>query len=285
SAAPFSVLATDRIPNLVVGGAGNPGQFFPRWRYEPLDDPTTPQGAFSFDEPEVVIVDGHRRIDNVTDAALVDYQLTYGSQTTKDDIFYYAYALLHSQDYRETFAADLKKMLPRIPKVNTREIFEAFVEAGRELFDLHVGYEQMEPLPGLTITGNDPQGDEHAWFQVQKMAYGKRRVDGKLVPDKTTVIYNPHITINGIPPEAQEYMLGARSAIDWIIERYQVKTDKASGIVNDPNDWSSEHGQPRYILDLLTRIVTVSMRTVEIVDSLPRLTFSEAGAITADGES
>jgi len=278
AAAPFSVLATDQLPNLVLGGAGNPGQYFPRWRYEPLDNPEATQGAFAFDEPESVVVDGYRRIDNITDTALADYQKTYGRQVTKDDIFYYVYGLLHSPDYREAFAADLKKMLPRIPKVDARETFEAFVDAGRSLFDLHVDYEHAERYSGLMITGDQPQGDEYDWCRVTKMTYGKKRVDGKLVPNKTTIIYNPHITITGIPPEAQEYMLGARSAIDWIIERYQVKTDKPSGITNDPNDWSREHNQPRYILDLLARIVTVSMRTVEIVDGLPRRTFSDDGA-------
>jgi len=106
------------------------------------------------------------------------------------------------------------------------------------------------------------------------MRYGGRGT----AKDKTTIIYNDHITITGIPLEAQAYMLGARSAIDWIIERYQIKTDKPSGIVNDPNDWSREHNQPRYILDLLARIMAVSLRTMEMAQSLPRLTFNETGA-------
>ena len=278
AAAPFSVLATDQLPNLVLGGAGNPGQFFSRWRYEPLGDDSTPQASFAFDEFEGVVMDGYRRIDNITDQALADYQKAYGPHVSKDDIFWYVYGLLHSSDYREQFAADLKKMLPRIPQVDTRESFEAFVDAGRELMDLHLDYEHAEPWIGLTIKGGEPQGDPYDWYRITKMAYGKRRLDGKQVPDKTTVVYNPHITITGIPLEAQEYMLGARSALDWIIERYQIKTDKPSGITNDPNDWSKEHHQPRYILDLLTRIVTVSMRTVEIVDALPRLAFDVAGA-------
>ena len=278
AAAPFSVLATDQLPNLVLGGAGNPGQFFPRWRYEPLDSGEATQGAFAFDEPGGVVVDGYRRIDNITDTTLADYQRVYGRQTTKDDIFYYIYGLLHSPDYREAFAADLKKMLPRIPKVDTRDTFEAFVNGGRELFDLHIDYEHAERYPDLVITGDEPQGDEYDWFRVTKMAYGKKRVDGKLFADRTTVVYNPHITVNGIPPEAQEYMLGPRSAIDWIIERYQIKTDKPSGIINDPNDWSREHNQSRYILDLLARIVTVSVRTVGLVGSLPRLAFRASGA-------
>ncbi len=104
-------------------------------------------------------------------------------------------------------------------------------------------------------------------YRVEKMKYAKA---GRIA-DKSTVIYNSGITVSGIPEEAHEYLLGSRSAIDWIIERYQVKTDKASGIVNDPNDWAEEQGNPRYILDLLARIVTVSVETVKIVKSLPPL--------------
>jgi predicted helicase len=89
--------------------------------------------------------------------------------------------------------------------------------------------------------------------------------------DKTRIIYNAHLTLDGIPAEAHEYMLGSRSALDWILERYQVKTDKASGIVNDPNDWSREHQQPRYIIDLIGRIVTVSLETNRIIENLPGL--------------
>ena len=93
----------------------------------------------------------------------------------------------------------------------------------------------------------------------------------KLVPDKSTVVYNDRITLSGIPEAAHRYMLGSRSAVEWIIDRYQVKTDKASGIVNDPNDWSREVEDPRYIIDLLARITTVSLETMTIVDGLPSL--------------
>jgi len=299
----FTVIATDRLPDLHLLDTG---QFYPRWRYEPITDDSE-QEMLSFDDPgaDTVIVNGHadagraqgelarpteakegvggrseeyRRVDNITDAALADYRKAYGPQVSKDDIFWYVYGLLHSPDYRREFAADLKKMLPRIPLVDTRETFETFVVAGRELMDLHVHYEQADPWPDLVITGDEPEGDPYAWYRVTKMTYGKARVDGKQVADKTTVIYNPHITITGIPLEAQAYLLGARSALDWILERYQIKTDKPSGIVNDPNDWSREHHHARYILDLLTKVVTVSLRTVEIVNALPRVEFTAGGA-------
>jgi len=244
----FCVLALDRIPDLNFFGQG--GKFFSRYTYE---DRAADDSLFA------ALDDGdgpYRRIDNVTDEILMDYQKTFGTEATKDDIFFYVYGILHSPDYREQFAADLKKMLPRIPKVKD---FAAFAEAGRKLADLHLNYEIVKPYP-LTIT---PGVD----FRVEKMRYAKT---GK-VTDKSTIIYNSSITVSDIPEEAQEYLLGSRSALDWIIERYQVKTDKDSGITNDPNDWAAEQGNPRYILDLLARITTVSVETVRIVKSLPLL--------------
>jgi predicted helicase len=278
-AAGFAVLAVDAVPDLSFYSYA--AQFFPRWTYEPVTN-DGPQGMLSFDEPERPAEDGYRRIDNITDHALTDYRQAYGPQVGKDDIFHYVYGLLHSPDYRHQFAADLKKMLPRIPLTDSRQTFEAFVRAGRELMDLHLGYEQVEPWPDLVITGDDPEGDPYDWYRVRKMAYAKRRADGQSVTDQTTIVYNPHISVSGIPPQAQAYKLGSRSALDWIIERHQLKTDNASGIVNDPNDWSREHHRPRHILDLLTRIVTVSLRTVEIVESLPRLDFTPDGAETRE---
>jgi predicted helicase len=198
---------------------------------------------------------------------------------TKDDIFYYVYGLLHSPTYRSEFAADLKKMLPRIPKVRD---FHGFAEAGRRLADLHVGYESVAPYPleeVVVSTGStDGELDEYAFYAVtdKKMAHPKVRVDGKLVPDRTQIQYNPRILLTGIPEEAYRYQLGSRSAIEWIIDRYYIRTDKASGIVNDPNDWSREHGQPRYVIDLLKRIVTVSLETMKIVDALPDLDIIDA---------
>ena len=200
------------------------------------------------------------RVDNITESALQDYRASYGAEVSKDDIFYYVYGLLHSTTYRIEFAADLKKMLPRIPKVKD---FARFVEAGRKLADLHLNYETVEPYP-LEEVGEGS-------YRVQKMAFGKEGKD----KDKSAIVYNSAITLKGIPEDAYRYMLGSRSAIEWIMDRYQVKTDKASGIVNDPNDWADEHNEPRYIIDLVKRIVTVSLETMKIVDSLPALDIIE----------
>ncbi|MGB6057607.1 MAG: type ISP restriction/modification enzyme [Microthrixaceae bacterium] len=255
---PFSVFAIDQIPDLNFWGSGG-GQFFPRYTYieqgkaDNLLDAAEDDGS------------PFRRVDNITDEILVDYQATYGDQVTKDDIFFYVYGLLHSPDYRVRFQADLKKVLPRIPKVESREDFEAFSDAGRKLSDLHIGYETVEPWP---LAAHEPAGAD---YRVKKMKFagsGKNK-------DRSTIIYNDQIKVAGIPEEAYRYMLGSRSAIEWIMDRYQVKTDKKSGITNDPNDWSEEVGDPRYILDLIGRIVRVSIETMEIVDGLPELTIGE----------
>lgn len=242
------------------------GQFLPRWRYEKVDE----DGSL-FDAGEGDVVDGYRRVDNIADEALGRFRTAYGDSFTKDDIFFYVYGLLHSPEYRETYAADLKKMLPRIPLV---EHAAPLVDAGRRLSELHLGYESVSPYP---LDGLDVEAPDHdtafSFFAVEKMAFAKKRdpETKKLVADKSTVIYNDRITLSGIPEAAHRYMLGSRSAVEWIIDRYQVKTDKASGIVNDPNDWSREVSDPRYIIDLLARIVTVSLETMRIVDSLPPL--------------
>jgi predicted helicase len=258
----FCLLAADAVPDLHLLDTG---QFLPRWTYELVDE----SGALDLGGDGEVI-DGYRRIDNVTDEALKRFTGAYGS-ITKDDIFFYVYGLLHSPEYREPYAADLKKMLPRIPLV---EDPWPFVQAGRDLSELHLGYETVTPYPLHGLDAQPPAGtDPYDFYRVQKMAFGKVRdpETKKLVADRSTVTYNSRITLTGIPEAAYRYQLGSRSAVEWILDRYQVKTDKASGIVNDPNDWSKEVSDPRYIIDLLARIVTVSLETMSIVDALPAL--------------
>ena len=132
---------------------------------------------------------------------------------------------------------------------------------GRQLADLHINYESVPPYAGVQVTGTDS-----GFFRVQKMRFPKK---GK----KDTIIYNSKITVSNIPAEAYEYVVNGKSAIEWIMERYQVKVDKASGIKNDPNDWADEVGNPRYILDLLLSIINVSVQTVDLVNGLPKLEF------------
>ncbi|MFD6882999.1 DEAD/DEAH box helicase [Rhodococcus sp. NPDC060084] len=260
---PFSVLITDALPDLAFWGSSN-GQYFPRWTYEENVAPADDQLRF---EPDDAFGSRGQRVDNITDEALVDYQVAFGSDVVKEDIFYYVYGVLHSQQYRDEFAADLKKMLPRIPKTATPADFQTFVQAGRDLAALHVGYEGVDPYPlEETIKGTLGTADREL-YRVTKMKF-------KSKTDKSALVYNSHLTLSGIPDEAHRYMLGSRSALEWLIDRYQIKTDPKSGIVNDPNDWCDEHDEhedPRYIVDLVKRIVTVSIETMKIVDSLPQL--------------
>ncbi len=258
SAPPFMALAVDCLIDLGACGI-SAAQYFPRWTYEKPG--TVDQGSL-LDVAADVDDWGYRRVDNITDGILALYRQTFGRQVTKDDIFYYVYGVLHSEQYRTKFAADLKRMLPRIPLAASREDFEAFVDAGRKLAELHVNYESVDPYP---LHEQAPlTGDRWELYRVQKMRW----------VDKTTkkaIIYNGHVTLGDIPAETHRYMLGSRSAIEWLIDRYQVKTDKDSGIVNDPNDWCREHDDPRYIVDLIKRVTRVSVDTMRIVDSLPAL--------------
>ena len=203
------------------------------------------------------------RRDGITDEGLAHFQSAYPGETlTKEDLFYYIYGILHSPDYRERYADNLNKELPRIPRVKTAKDFWAFSQAGRELGELHVNYESVEPYP-LTIEAKGPLTD--ADYRVEKMKFTKKG-------DKTTVIYNNRITLKGIPEAAWDYIVNGKAALDWVMERQAVRTDKASGIVNDANDWAVETmGNPKYPLELFMRVVTVSLETQKIVDSLPKL--------------
>ena len=177
----------------------------------------------------------------------------------KEDIFYYVYGVLHSKDYLRKFDADLNKMLPRLPLVEKPVDFWVFSKAGRALAELHLKYETQPACPKVKV-----EGVESGNFRVEKMRFPNKG-------DKSVIEYNPWITISNIPLDAYDYVLNGRSAIEWIMERYQIKTDKASGITNDPNDWATEHGKPRYILDLLLSIVTVSLETLKIIKTLPQI--------------
>ncbi|WP_178704671.1 type ISP restriction/modification enzyme [uncultured Actinomyces sp.] len=220
-----------------------------------------------------VILDGYRRVDNVTDATLTSYREHYGDAgITKEDIFFYVYALLHHPEYRERYEDDLKKMLPHIPRAAG---FHTYASVGRELADLHVNYERVEPYPSV-----QEEASLHApadpW---ERYRIGERKMRfpalGRRDKDVTRLEYNDYMTLTGIPAEAQGYSISGRSPLEWIIDRYHVKTDKASGIVNDPNDFLREQGRPDAVVDLIKRLVTVSMRTQELLKTLPPLEIPE----------
>ena len=255
----FTVLATDQLPNLHLTDTG---QCFPLYWYDkPKATATDPQGEMAFEAGETPDADGYIRREAITDWALTTFRDHYQDQTiSKEDLFWYVYGILHSPEYKQRFAADLRKMLPRIPFAGD---FWAFSRAGRELGDWHLNYETVEPYPlteekrGLDITPD-------SFYRVTKMSFGKK--EGK--PDKTVIIYNPNLILRDIPLDAYGYVVNGKSAIEWIMDRYQVTVDKASGIKNDPNDWSDD---PRYIVDLLRRVVRVSLESVRIVAGLPGL--------------
>ncbi len=261
SAGEFYCLITDILPAL---GVATSLQTFTLYSYELLPEGELPLSS------EGEIVQGYVRKENITDSTLKSYQDFYeDSSITKEDIFYYIYALLHHPKYREQYRADLAKMLPRIPKVAG---FSDFARIGRELADLHLRYEEVEPYAvqeKLSANVPESQDDLYDYFAVKKMRFATKK-------DKSTIIFNQNITLSGIPREVYEYrLMGNKSAIEWIIDRYQVRLDKASQITNDPNDYSRELGNPRYILDLLKRIITVSLETQKLVDTLPKLIITD----------
>ena len=223
-----------------------------------------------FDDPEGN--DDYIRRDGITDWILKEVRSRYGGakNITKEMIFYYVYGLLHSPDYRERFASDLKKSLPRIPIVEKVEDFMDFYKCGKKLADLHLNYEEVPPCPGVNVVGDHPLKGDDSDYEYYRVP-DKMRFRSKT--DKSTILYNGRITIENIPEKAYEYVVNGKSAIEWIVERYCVSQDKKSLIVNDANDWGREHGKPRYILDLLLSVINVSVQTVEIVNALPKLKF------------
>ena len=253
----LGVIAVDAIPEQKVGAgaSGHLCQVLPRYTYAPRSHDV---------EQGTLMLEGLRRRDNITNEALSAYRTRYGESVTKDQIFAYVYGILHSPDYLARYANDLARLLPRIPEVTTAETFRAFADAGQQLLDLHIDYESVKqhPLEELILPGA-PSGPE--LYRVEKMRFG----DSGEVADSSVIVYNEWITLAGIPSEAHKYEVGPRSALAWLIDRYRVTTDKNSGIVNDPNDWGREHDEPRYILDLVKRIVTVSIETMRIVKAMP----------------
>ena len=254
----LSVLMTDILFDYHLNGDS---KSFPLYYYEEKEQI---QGSLFDAASESKYI----RRDGVSDFIWERAKKQYGKSITKEDIFYYVYGILHSTDYRETFANDLKKMLPRIPLVERSKDFKAFSDAGRKLAKLHINYETVEPYQGVEVVM--PQDlfidDKYEFHKVTKLRFPKK-------DQKETIIYNSRIKINNIPEKAYEYVVNGKSAIDWIMDRYQVSVDKKSGIKNDPNDWSREVENPSYILDLILSIINVSVQTVDIVNDLPKLEF------------
>jgi predicted helicase len=229
---PFAALMSETVPDLNFFGPGSVPQWFPFYTYNE---------------------DGTNRRENITDWALEQFRSHYKDKSiTKWDIFHYVYAVLHHPLYRERYAANLKRELPRVPFAPD---FRAFADIGKQLTEIHVDYEQQPEYPLERIEKSGAQLD----WRVERM---------KLSKDKRSLIYNDFLTLGGIPPEVFEYRLGNRSALEWIIDQYQVSTDKRSGITNDPN----RADDPQYIVRLVGQVCTVSLRTFQLVQSLAEFT-------------
>jgi predicted helicase len=258
----FSVIATKNVPNLHLLDTG---QCFPLKVYRKRSEQSE-RGLFGAGKEEAPLV----AIDAISDAALGRFATAYPAEViTKEDIFHYVYGVLHSEEYRERFADNLSKQLPRIPLVKTAKDFWAFAKAGEGLIDLHVNYESAEPYP-VNFTGGALFMNSYADadFRVEKMKFGGT---GK-AKDKSVVIYNSKITMTNIPLEAYDYVVNGKPALEGVMERQTVKTDSDSGIVNDANRYANETvGDPAYPLKVFQRVITVSLETMKIVRSLPAL--------------
>lgn len=248
----YSLLITNVVPNLDSIGKT---VCLPLYTYEKVER-TTPSLFDQGGSEEYVRRDGVS--DFILNRVLAKY---HDKNISKEDIFYYVYGLLHSADYRREFSNDLKKMLPRLPLVDSVEDFWTFSKAGRKLAGLHMHYEEVPEYEGVKVSGT-----QHNNYHVEKMKFIKKG-------QRDTVVFNSAIKIENIPEKAYDYVVNGKSAIEWILDRYQITKHKDSGIVNDPNDWAKEVGNPRYILDLLLSVINVSVQTVDIVNSLPKLTF------------
>uniref|UniRef100_UPI0035D0CA5F type ISP restriction/modification enzyme n=1 Tax=unclassified Bartonella TaxID=2645622 RepID=UPI0035D0CA5F len=272
----FSVIMIKTVPDF---HAMDTSQCFPRYIYE--DTPVSKnksekQSHLFLISTEENTTSGLQRRDAITDEGLAHFKAAYPNETiTKDDLFYYVYGLLHSEDYRAHYADNLSKELPRIPCVKTAEDFWKFVTAGRELGHLHVNYEDVEPYPVTFKKGNPKQTDisnPEKFYYVTEMRFSGNSKE----KDKSTVFYNSNIIMTDIPLEAYEYIVNGKSALEWIMERQCVKTDKKSGIVNDANRYAVETvGNPAYPLELFQRVITVSLETMKIVKNLPKLEIRE----------
>ena len=231
----FSTLIVDVLPdrNLFAGGSQN----LPKYLYHN----TNTNDLFDSDEkysairPEVL-----NRLSNLRE----------------EDAMYYVYGVFHSVQYGKLYYEDLAKSFPKIPNVKHKE---KYIKLGRELADLHLNYENQPIWEGIDVQISEPN------YRVKKMKHPKKGV-------LDTIIYNESITIKNIPERAYEYVVNGRPAIEWIIDQYQVKTDKKSGITDDPNEFSDN---PKYILNLLLSVITVSMRTLELIEELPEFEIQE----------
>ena len=245
----FSTLMIDMTPDVNFWGSEG-GQFFPRYTFLQSDS----NGDLFTESSKGELI----RQDNISAKAVRLFSDNLKFEVSSDDLFFYTYAILNCPEYRTRFAADLKKMVPRIP---ISPNFKQFVAVGRDLSSLHLSFRTIREFP-LEEKWND-----HKTFDVRKMIL--KRNPGQ--ESTSSIIYNDHLTLSGIPERAFEYTLGSKSCLDWLVSRYQIKKDDDSGIVNDPNDWLAQSDDPEYLIKLIKRIVTLSIESLDLIESMPEL--------------
>ena len=209
-------------------------------------------------------LDGIEKINKKDGISDYIFNLTkekYSTKISKEDIFYYVYGFLHNEDYKKEFEADLNKLIPRLPLVDDYNTFKIYSDIGKELADLHLNYENIERDSNIIV-----EGEESNNFKVEKMRFENK-------DKKDIIIFNSDIKIKNIPLEAYDYQVNGKSAIEWIVERYAVNANKDSGIENNPNLWAEENKNPKYILDLLLSIISLSLKTNELIKKLPKIEF------------
>lgn len=244
----FAALAIGELPDHSLWGSGG-GKFFPRYVFESERNVADQMALFD---------GGGGRQANVFSSATDMFSSKYGKAISADELYFYVYGVLYSSEYRQKFQADLQKSLPRIPFLGD---FDGFSKVGKKLYELHRDYESLEPYP-LEVTAPSEN------FKVSKMKFGRGQEKNSL--DKSTIAVNATCTISGIPSQTHEYVLSSRTALEWVLERYQSKTDKDSTIVNDPNDWVETSENPKYIVDLIGKVVRVSVETIDLMGQLPK---------------
>ena len=206
-------------------------------------------------------IENENKKDGISDYIYNLAKEKYSTKISREDIFYYIYGFLHNEDYKKEFEADLKKLIPRLPLVDDYNTFKIYSDIGRELAELHLNYENIERDSNIIV-----EGEESNNFKVEKMRFTNK-------DKKDTIIFNSDIKITNIPLEAYDYQVNGKSAIEWIVERYAITANKDSGIENNPNLWCEENKNPRYILDLLLSVISLSLKTNELIKKLPRIEF------------
>ena len=206
-------------------------------------------------------IEKENKKDGISDYIFNLAKEKYSTKISKEDIFYYVYGFLHNEDYKKEFEADLNKLIPRLPLVDDYKTFKIYSDIGRELANLHLNYENIERDSNIIV-----EGEESNNFKVEKMRFENK-------DQKNIIIFNSDIKIKNIPLEAYDYQVNGKSAIEWIVERYAVTINKDSEIENNPNLWCEENKNPKYILDLLLSIISLSLKTNELIKKLPKIEF------------